>query len=75
MIGFPAIGSKVKFKGCSVIGECTGTVMKHYPAINHPIDDAEDAISMKPDKLPKPWPYGNINVFAPWLSDIEPIDK
>ena len=83
----PNMGERVYYPGNSVIGPCSGTVVRVYP--EHAFrDDRSDEwnalhgkllpesrwhVAVKLDALPERWCYTGIDTFAPSVADIELI--
>ena len=75
----PDIGARVRFtRADRPVRTVTGTVTKHYPGL--PARDEhgrrytqEDAVCIRVDRRPSWWPYCNSDLFAPDISEIEPI--
>jgi len=83
----PKVGQRVKFNGSVVVGPCVGVVEKVY--VHHtfnedmsdewnarngkPLPESEWHVRMRPDTLPERWCYTGNDVFAPSVSDVEPV--
>ena len=79
----PKVGDRVRYNG-RFLGPLEGKVMKIY--VKHtfdedrsdkwnaihgkPLPEREWSVSMKPDVLPKDWPYTGNDCFAPSVSDL-----
>jgi len=70
MTDYPPIGSRVRYSGTVSVGQCVGTVMRHYPET--PSHDRY--VRMKVDKIPALWPYGDRDEFTPRVENLTVLE-
>lgn len=75
----PEIGQRVRYHSVSEFWdrECTGTVRKIYEGLDEngyvPFDPECWSAAVEVDKpLPAWWAYGDVNRFAPSISELSP---
>ena len=85
----PKIGDKVEYPGGPVVGPCTGIVTDIYKKYRYPEDfdwDSDETprpigelperdwhVSLRVDKKPSKWVYGDSDFFAPDVKSLKAI--